>query len=194
MTAARTTAGCATSALRASTTTACGSTRAWGRSNYRAFFLSLVAAAAFLMFHAAVVAYCLAALSGSDAWTAAVSAVYGEYIATYGGKTLLQALLALALCLHTCALLPVVHLLALHLWLSCNGLTTYEWIMQSRAKTASAAAEEIAPAGPAVPMHSAEKAEKTLPVVDPEAAAVSLTAADENREPVVGSFAADQKV
>ena len=154
-----------------------------GRANYRHFVAALSAATAFLAFDAAVLAYSLHALGESTGWQSAVSAVYGAAGSSAGGQTALRALLVLSLCLHVCALLPVAHLLSLHVWLSYHRLSTYAWILQSRAREAGvrkAAAEPAEKGHTAVDIQLAT----TPPRPTDGGAVIVVTAADDMRQTV----------
>ena len=162
-----------------------------GRANYRCFFAALVAASAFLLYQAAVSAYCLGELAGSTAWQRSVSTVYGAASTTNGGRVALQALLVLSLCLHLCAFFPLVHLLSLHVWLSRHRLTTYEWIMQSRAKLAAAAGKSAA-AVPANEVQMAGDVHETKPAPNNRGDTVTMAAADEDRDSIPHAFGLDK--
>ena len=178
-----------------------------GRSNYAVFFVALVSVCAFLAFQVGVLAYCLEVVSGgSVAWRESVAAVYGLGGGGDGGKVAVQVALAFSLCLQVCALLPVSHLLALHVWLWRQRLTTYAWIVQSRANVASPSAGKKAEAASVKELQMAtvavveatvedkqqqQQQQQAMAEVVRQHVAITVVAADDSGQPIPNSVDAD---
>ena len=175
-----------------------------GRSNYNTFFLALVAVCSFLLYQCAVLAYCVAEVAGSAAWRSSVAEVYGSVSiisSAEGGRAVLLALLSLSGCLHLCALLPVSHLLALHVWLWRQRLTTYAWIVQSRNQSLSAPV--VGKAVEALPVNEVQMAAKDKSAMDEQSVAEEPTvaviitmavAAEESAEQMPNAVVVDDQV
>ena len=118
-----------------------------GAANYRAFLALLSAVSAWLGMLVGLTGWLLEGVRwGERGWGGSEEGGGGER------EAVLEAVLVVTAVLYCSALVPVVHLLALHLWLCSHRLTTYEWIVRQRE---GKAAKE--PSLPPAPPQQAER-------------------------------------